>query len=102
MNQSGNEIMKPLEGSTFSLYFDAYANFQPKALWFKDNIHLKDNSSFNYTVNIFSNHSRQVLYRFTLLKMIASRNDSGSYQGFIQLVKRKILIKNFTLLVRCK
>ena len=102
VNQSGNEMLKPSEGSTFSLYFDALTNFQPKVFWFKDSILLKDSSSINYTVNILSNQSSHVLYRSTLLKVAASRNDSGFYQGFIQLVKRRILIRNFTLLVRCK
>ena len=102
MNQSGSQLLKPSEGSQFSLHFDTFANYQPKVLWFKDGVQLKQNSSFNYTVEVISNQSNQMLYRFTLHKQAADRNDSGFYQGFVEFVKKHVIIRNFTLLVKCK
>ena len=94
--------MKPPEGSRFSLQFDTLANYQPKVLWFKDGVQLKQNSTFNYTVEVISIQSNQKLYRFTLLKQVAHRNDSGFYEGFVEFVDKHVLIRNFTLIVQCK
>ena len=102
-NQSESHEESPVEGSKFVLQFDAYANYKPKAIWFKDGQQLNENSTFNFTTEtIRSNLSSETLYRFTLIKQIASRNDSGLYEGFIEYINKHVLIRDFLLHIKCK